>query len=140
MSTSRRVPANFTFSVWRTALVLVVLGLLMVGMIGRVAYLQTYGRERTIRSAERQQHQIEVLPSRRGSIFDRNGMLMSGTVQNMDLFVDPKFLADYYTADDKNPEDYQRAIQKLAKVIDKPVAELANLLSSKSESRYLKVA
>src|SRR6185503_18564316 len=89
MSTPRRAPANVTFSVWRTALVLVALGLLMLGMIGRVAYLQTYGRERTIRSAERQQHQIEVLPSRRGSIFDRNGMLMSGTVQNMDLFVDP---------------------------------------------------
>jgi cell division protein FtsI/penicillin-binding protein 2 len=139
-TTNRRAPANVTFSVWRTALVLVVLGLLMLGMIGRVAYLQTYGRERTIRSAERQQHQIEVLPSRRGSIFDRNGMLMSGTVQNQDLFVDPKFLADYYTADDKNPEDYQRAVEKLAKVIDKPVADLANLLSEKSESRYLKVA
>lgn len=129
-----------TFSVGRSATTLVVLGLLLVGMIGRVAYLQTYGREKTIRSAERQQHQIETLFARRGSVFDRNGMLMAGTVQNMDLFVDPKFLADYYTADDKSYDEYLQAVEKLAKIIDKPTADLANLLSSKSESRYLKVA
>ena len=34
-----------TFSVGRSAATLVILGLMLVGMIGRVAYLQTYGRE-----------------------------------------------------------------------------------------------
>ena len=41
-------------------------------MIGRVAYLQTYGRESTIARADRQQHLIMTLPARRGDIYDRN--------------------------------------------------------------------
>src|SRR5207248_2594151 len=99
---------------------------------------QTTGRERTLRSAERQQHQTEILPSRRGSIFDRNGVQMAGTVQNQDLFVDPKFLADYYTADDKDFNEYLKAISKLAKLIEKSESEVSALLSDRSESRYIK--
>ena len=45
----------------------------LLGLIGRVAYLQTYGRQQTILKAERQHHQTQPLPARRGSIFDRNG-------------------------------------------------------------------
>src|SRR5438270_2916734 len=112
--------AYFTFSVGRAAFVLVVLGMMLLGMVGRVAYLQTYGREKTIRSAERQQHQVETLYARRGTVYDALGTLMAGTVQNMDLFVDPTFMADYYTADDKDYNEYLRSIEKLAKLIDRP--------------------
>jgi cell division protein FtsI (penicillin-binding protein 3) len=128
-----------TFSIHRAAAVLVVLVLLLVGMTGRVAFLQTWGREKTLRSAERQQHQQEILYARRGTIFDSTGTVMAGTVQNEDLFVDPKFLADYYTADDKDYNEYLRSINKLAKLIDVSEVELATLLSSRSESRYLKI-
>lgn len=129
-----------TFSVHRAATILVVLCLTLAGMTGRVAYLQTYGREKTLRSAERQQHQTESLAARRGSIFGADGTLMAGTVQNRDLFIDPKFMADFYTADDKDYNEYLRAIAKLGKLIDKPEADLATLFSDRSESRYVKVA
>lgn len=129
-----------TFSTARAACVFVVLGLLLAGMSGRVAYLQTYGREKTLRSAERQQHQTETLPARRGTIFDSTGTLMAGTVQNQDLFVDPKFMADYYTADDKDYNDYLKNIHALSQILDKPEAELSTLLSDRSESRYVKIA
>jgi cell division protein FtsI/penicillin-binding protein 2 len=128
-----------TFSVHRAAAVLIVLGTLLIGMTGRVAYLQTWGREKNLRSAERQQHQQEVLPARRGTIFDSTGTILAGTVQNQDLFVDPKFLADYYTADDKDYNEYLHAIRKLAQLIEKPEAEVATLLSDRSESRYVKI-
>src|SRR5260221_10785979 len=135
MSTSS-VP---TFSLGRAVAVLLVLVALLIGMTGRVAYLQTWGREKTLRSAERQQHQTETLYARRGGIFHSTGTLMAGTVQNQDLFVDPKFLADYYTADDKDFNGYLNAISKLAKLIYKTDAEVSALLSDRSESRYLKV-
>src|SRR5947209_7071073 len=128
------------FSVNRAAAVLVVISVLLVGMTARVAYLQTWGREKTLHSAERQQHQSKMLYARRVAIFDSTRTLMAGTVQNQDLFVDPKFLADYYTADDKDYNEYLRSIARLAKLIDKPEAELATLLSDRSESRYVKVA
>src|SRR5438309_11595736 len=108
-----------TFSLGRAVAVLIVIVMLLIGMTGRVAYLQTYGREKTLRSAERQQHQTETLPARRGTIFDSTGTLMAGTVQNQDLFVDPKFMADYYTADDKDYTEYLRNIGKLGEILDK---------------------
>ena len=131
--------AMSTFSIHRAAAVLLVLGTLLIGMTGRVAYLETWGREKTLRSAERQQHQQETLYARRGTIFDSTGTVLAGTVQNQDLFVDPKFLADYYTADDKDYNEYLRSIAKLGKLIDMPEAELSTLLSDRSDSRYLKV-
>ena len=51
---SRPMP---TFSPIRATAVMVVICLLFAGLVGRVAYLQTFGREQTIRRAERQQHQ-----------------------------------------------------------------------------------
>jgi cell division protein FtsI (penicillin-binding protein 3) len=128
-----------TFSLHRAAAILGVLGMLLLGMTARVAYLQTWGRERTLRSAERQQHQQETLYARRGTIFDSTGTVMAGTVQNQDLFVDAKFLADYYSADDKDYNEYLHTIATLAGLIDMPQAQLATLLSDHSEARYLKV-
>lgn len=63
---------------------------------GRVAYLQTYGRELTVRQAERQQHRQQTLQARRGCVFDRNGMLMAGTIQSKIMFVDPRFMAEEF--------------------------------------------
>src|SRR4051812_33599324 len=74
-----------TFSPLRAAIVMCSIGTLLLTLLGRVGYLQTYGREKTVRRAERQQHQNEVLMSRRGSIYDCNGMLMAGTVQSTSL-------------------------------------------------------
>jgi hypothetical protein len=42
------------FSPIRAALTMITLAAALVALLGRVAYLQTYGRETTIRSAERQ--------------------------------------------------------------------------------------
>ena len=60
-----------TFSPRRAAAIMIGLFAALSGMIGRVAYLQAYGRERTINSAERQQHLTEKLTSRRGCIYTR---------------------------------------------------------------------
>jgi cell division protein FtsI/penicillin-binding protein 2 len=70
-----------TFSIFRAGGLLGSIVFLLVTLCGRVAYLQTYGREQTIIRAERQQHQNIILQARRGGIFDRNGILMAGTVQ-----------------------------------------------------------
>ena len=128
-----------TFSSRRAAAVLIVLGALLLGMTGRVAYLQTWARVKTLRSAERQQHQEEVLYARRGTIFDSTGTVMAGTVQNQDMFVDAKYLADYYSADDKDYSGYLKTISELARLAEVSEGELSKLLSEESDSRYLKI-
>jgi len=58
-----------TFSPKRAAGVLITLAALFTLLVGRVAYLQTIGRQLNIRRADRQQHQTEILPARRGCCF-----------------------------------------------------------------------
>jgi cell division protein FtsI (penicillin-binding protein 3) len=105
----------------RAAVTMLLITALMIALIGRVAWLQTYGREQTIRRAERQQHQDEVLYSRRGSIFDRSGLLMAGTVQKMSLFVDPKFMQDCFQEDGKSLVEMDKAVEHLAKMLQLPL-------------------
>src|SRR3954468_22177616 len=129
-----------TFSPIRAAIVMCSIGGLMLTLLGRVGYLQTYGREHTIRRAERQQHQNETLFARRGSIFDTTGLLMAGTVQQQCLYVDPKFMQDQFQEDGRSLVDMDKAIAKLARLLDQDPFELSKLLSDRSESRYIRVA
>ncbi len=128
------------FSPFRAALMMICIVLGLTALLGRVAYLQTYGREQTIQRAERQQHSTEPLISRRGNIFDRNGILMAGTVQTSTLFVDPSFLFQVYQQDGRSLVDLDDAIEKLAEVIGADSFELARLLGRRSEARFVKLA
>lgn len=87
------------FSISRAACVLSLVAAGFGALAGRVAYLQTYGREQTVRQADRQQHRQQVLPSRRGSVFDRNGLLLAGTSQSKVLFADPKFMGEEFAGE-----------------------------------------
>lgn len=129
-----------SFSPLRAAMVMIGIGACLVGLTGRVAYLQTYGREQTIQRAERQQHQNETLHARRGSIFDANGMLMAGTVQTMSLFVDPKFMMEEYQTNGRSLVDMDIAVAKLAEIIDADAFELSQLLGDRYTARFLRIA
>ena len=39
------------------------------------------------------------LPARPGTIFDRNGLVLAGTIQTKGLFIDPKFMQDFYQSE-----------------------------------------
>ena len=58
------------FAAGRAAGVFFIIAALLTVLMGRVAYLQTYGRQATLDRAERQQHTKETLLARRGAIFD----------------------------------------------------------------------
>jgi cell division protein FtsI/penicillin-binding protein 2 len=124
----------------RAAFVLILIGCGMIALMGRVSYLQTYGREQTIRKADRQQHQSETLLSRRGCIYDSTGMLMAGTIQQKAMFIDPKFMAECFQEDGRTMSDMDQAINQIASILDKDSFELAQLLGEKAESRFVKIA
>lgn len=129
-----------TFSPRRAASIFAVLGFLLIMLICRVAYLETYGREQTIHQAERQQHQTLLLQARRGSIFDRNGFLLAGTIQTQTLFVDPKFMFEVYQQDGHSLVEMDEAIMQLSKLIDKDPLQVSQLMSDRSTNRFVKVA
>src|SRR3954467_9200051 len=125
-----------TFSTKRAAAVFVSIAALLTALIGRVMYLQTYGRQQTLERAERQQHTREALLARRGAIFDSTGMLMAGTVQTRSLFIDPKFMQDCFQTEGHTLIEMDQQIERLAKIIDKPSFELSKVLSDRAESRF----
>lgn len=129
-----------TFFPSRAAVVFVTLFGILIALIGRVAYLETYGRQQTLRRAERQQHQSLLLSARRGSIFDTHGFLLAGTKQTETLFVDPKFMYEVYTEDGHSLVEMDEAIGKLAQLTDKKQFDVAQLLADRSTNRFVKIA
>jgi cell division protein FtsI (penicillin-binding protein 3) len=109
-------------------------------LLGRVAYLQTAGRQQTLAKAQRQHHSSQILRARRGSIYDRNGIEMAGTVQTQTLFVDPKFMQNCFQQDGKSLVDMDRAVNKLAGLIDKDPFRISQMLGDRFQSRFVKVA
>src|SRR5687768_16779793 len=128
------------FSLTRARGVVVCLLVAFAALATRVVYLQTYGRQTTIRQAERQQHSVQASRARRGSFYDRNGMEMAGTVQTISLFVDPKFMQDQFQQDGRSLVELDRLIGKLAELVDRDPFELSQLLSDRFEQRYVRVA
>ena len=129
-----------SFSSRRAGGVFLSLGAALVALIGRVAYLETYGRQLTLRKADRQQHQTMALEARRGGVFDRNGFLLAGTIQTQTLFVDPKFMYEVYQQDGHSLVEMDQAIMDLARILDKKPMDLARLLADRSANRFVKVA
>ena len=133
-------PPTLHFSAARAALVLTALLVGFLMLLGRVTYLQTYGRQHTLAKAQRQQFNTQTLRARRGSIYDRNGIEMAGTIQQQMLFVDPHFMQEVYSQDGKSLVEMDRAVGDLAKLIDKDPFSLSQLLSDRFQSRFVKVA
>ena len=128
------------FSSIRAGFIFCLLACLFAGLVGRVAWLQTAGRENILSRAERQEHQSSVLPARRGPIWDTNGILMAGTVQTSTVFVDARFMFDHYQSDGRSLVDMDDAVAKLAAVVDKRPFEIAKLLGESPDARYVKIA
>ncbi|HET6246262.1 MAG TPA: penicillin-binding protein 2 [Tepidisphaeraceae bacterium] len=129
-----------TFSTRRAGGVFVTLGFAFVALIGRVAYLQTVGRQETIGKADRQQHEVSILISKRGGIFDCHGLALALTIQKEDLFADPHFMQEVYQEDGHSVVEMDDAIQKLARLIDRDPLELAQQLNDRGDSRFLRIA
>ncbi|MCC7349274.1 MAG: penicillin-binding protein 2 [Phycisphaerales bacterium] len=122
---------------------LVVMGVVIasfVGLMGRVAYLQTYGAQQLVRRADRQQHMIERLPARRGTVFDSVGNLLAGTVQSKTVYADPKFMFQSYQEEGRSLVRMDDDVAKLARILDKDAFEISQLLNDRHEARFVKIA
>jgi len=133
-------PSSSRFSAGRATLVLIGLLVTFGVLVCRVAYLQTYGRAQTLAKAQRQQYSTQTLRARRGTIYDRNGIEMAGSVQTQTLFVDPKFMQDTFQQDGKSLVDLDKSVAKLAGIIDKDPFTISQMLGDRAQSRFVKVA
>ena len=132
-------PADEPFSPGRATAILAVIALLLLALVGRVYHLQRTAAA-VIARADRQQHQSEILPARRGGIFDRNGLMMAGTRQTRTLFADPKFLFEQSAAAGEALDQLDKKLDALAAIIGQDGFDLAALLGRRHGDRFVKLA
>jgi cell division protein FtsI/penicillin-binding protein 2 len=95
----------------------------LVGLIGRVAYLQTTEAE-TLRSAAASQWtRSVVIPAQRGTVFDRHGNELAMSVPAVTVSINPKLI-------DNGPATVQ-ILDDLLALTDEKVAELLVEIESK---------
>ncbi|HUB24532.1 MAG TPA: penicillin-binding protein 2, partial [Tepidisphaeraceae bacterium] len=128
-----------SFSMFRAGGLLGGVVTLFLALCCRVAYLETYGRQDTIIRAERQQNESVILPARRGDFFDRNGIILAGTVQTEALFVDPKFFFQQLQLHGETMTQIDGDISQLANYTDMDAASLQKLMHDRAASRFIKV-
>jgi cell division protein FtsI (penicillin-binding protein 3) len=109
--------------VWRSKLVVAAIALGFVGLAARAAYIQVLANDFFQKQGEVRFARTLELPSNRGRILDRNGLILASSVPAPSIWA--------------IPEDVERdpvQLQRLAKLLDMPLAELNKRLEDEDKT------
>jgi cell division protein FtsI/penicillin-binding protein 2 len=134
--------------VWQRRLgaaLLSVVALVLVGMGGRLVYIQQYKGPPLLELAARQQYGSTTVPARRGMILDRTGRVVAASRRTHDVFVDPSLLE---VPDGLSQEDAERLKNDLALELASELAAKLNLqaedvfekLTKRKNARFVVIA
>ncbi|MEM7806667.1 MAG: penicillin-binding transpeptidase domain-containing protein, partial [Planctomycetota bacterium] len=124
----------------RIGLVLGLIALGMLGLVGRVVYLQTQFAAEMGDRVERQHRSVSGLAARRGSIFDRNGLMLAGTTLERDVFADPKFLHDEFAKTGRPLIELDVSLERVADRIAADPDKVALAVTGEPDKRYVPLA
>ncbi len=126
---SSAAPSVDRFQKRAGAVLLSVAMILLLGLGGRVVYINTVLRDRLNGIAERQQQGGSVIAARRGMILDSRGRVVAATERRPDVFVDPARL-----------ENVDEFVRKLSPRVNMPAAEIAEKIRRRPQSRFIIIA
>jgi cell division protein FtsI (penicillin-binding protein 3) len=109
--------------VWRSKFVVAAIALGFAGLAARALYIQVIANDFFQRQGEVRFTRTLALPSNRGRILDRNGLILASSVPAPSIWA--------------IPEDVERdlpRLQKLAKLLEMPLAELNKRLEDEDKS------
>jgi cell division protein FtsI (penicillin-binding protein 3) len=123
--TPRRTTSRFAAASPRRRLIvaLVVIGVVLLGLIGRVAYLQTTEAENLRSAAANQWTRSVSVPAQRGTVFDRHGAELAMSVPAVTISINPKLI-------ENGPATVQ-ILDDLLVLPDDRVAELVAAIAAK---------
>ncbi len=107
----------------RLIVALMVIGLVLLGLIGRVAYLQTTEAENLRSAAADQWTRSVTIQAQRGTVFDRHGAELAMSVPAVTVSINPKLI-------DNGPATVQ-VLDDLLGLPDDKVAELVAEIAAK---------
>ncbi|MBI4717217.1 MAG: penicillin-binding protein 2 [Planctomycetes bacterium] len=111
------------------AFVLVVLMFLLLGLGGRLVYINSVMRPRLVNLARQQQEGSTVIPARRGMILDGRGRVAAVSRRMSDVFIDPAQATDLNTL-----------VHELAVRLNESPDALLAAVRRRPNSRYVVVA
>jgi cell division protein FtsI (penicillin-binding protein 3) len=109
--------------VWRSKFVVGAIALAFCGLAARAAYIQVFANDFFQRQGEVRFARTLDLPANRGRILDRNGLILASSVPAPSIWAIPE---------DVDADKAQ--LQKLAKLLDMPLAELSKKLGDDDKS------
>jgi cell division protein FtsI (penicillin-binding protein 3) len=109
--------------VWRSKFVVGAIALAFVGLAARAVYIQVVANDFFQRQGEVRFARTLDLPSNRGRILDRNGMILASSVPSPSIWAIPE-----------DVEIDKVQMQRLAKLLEIPVADLAKKLEDEDKT------
>lgn len=100
---------------------MLVAGLCLVGLVGRLAYIHTAMRPRLLRQLEKQQRATYPIPARRGEILDSVGRVLAGSEEEFSIFADPTEVEDAAYVAAKIAPILETRADKLIPLLDHPL-------------------
>ncbi|MFO1249966.1 MAG: penicillin-binding protein 2 [Inhella sp.] len=111
--------------VWRSRLLVALIGASFLGLVGRAVYVQVWAKEFFQDQGEQRYSATLELPANRGRIQDRNGQLLAASVAVPSAWAVPQ-------------EVDRSRLDELAKLLDLPRAELDKKLATEGKFTWLK--
>ena len=112
-------------TVWRFAIIFIVIALGFVAVLGKIVYIQSVERDEWLKVAERQVPSNRPIPATRGNILDRNGSLLATSMPQYYIYMDTRVEA----LREKNGELFHQNVDTLAR-------DLAHIVGGMTQSEY----
>ena len=112
-------------TIWRFAIIFIVITLGFVAVLVKIAYIQTVERDEWLKVAEKQVPTVRPITATRGNILDCNGRLLASSMPQYYMYMDTRVPALH----EKKGALFTAHIDSLAK-------DLANIVGEHSQAEY----
>ena len=112
-------------TIWRFAIIFIVITLGFVAVLVKIAYIQTVERDEWLKVAEKQVPTVRPITATRGNILDCNGRLLASSMPQYYMYMDTRVPALH----EKKGALFTAHIDSLAK-------DLANIVGEYSQAEY----
>ncbi|WMS88680.1 peptidoglycan D,D-transpeptidase FtsI family protein [Pleionea litopenaei] len=126
-----RKPKGIPLCTGRYVITVSVFVLAFVAILGRAAYLQIYESNKLSIEADKRSVRVKGIDTRRGVIYDRNGIELARSIPVESLWVDPKKIIDSPSL--MHSVDWK----KLATVLEMKESELTRFIKERSTKRFV---
>lgn len=126
---SSQQTSSFSKGRYIVTIILIMAGL--IALIARAAYVQLVNADFYIAEGNKRSLRTEQIPYIRGDILDRNGELLSVSVENYSIIADPKEIFE------KNSLMEKDRWQRLSETLNVPLSDVINRLNKNPKSRFV---